>query len=41
MPVCCEQRFCSSVAYLFAVLNRIDDIEDNSQLRRGNPGTAL
>lgn len=26
---------------LFLILIRIDDIEDNSQLRRGRPGTSL
>ncbi len=41
MPVCCELCFLSSMAYLVPDLNRIDDIEDNSQLRRGQPGTVL
>src|ERR1019366_7151129 len=41
MPVFCELCSHSSAAYVVPDFNRIDDIEDNSQLRRGRPGTSL
>ena len=40
MPVFCAQCFHFSAACRSYGSDRIDDIEDNSQLRRGIPGTS-